>query len=98
MVAKEAITKDMGHASAIINDKYDPIRKKCQANTQNLMILDWLIKHKTITQRQAAEEFNCFRLSARIKDLRDRGAEIETEMVPIKSKAGHSAYAKYTLL
>lgn len=98
MVAKGAITSKEGHAPAIIKDKYEPIRKKCQADTQNLMILEWLIKHKTITQRQAAEEFNCFRLSARIKDLRDRGAEIETEMVPIKSKAGHSAYAKYTLL
>lgn len=98
MVKKEAITKDMGHASAIINDKYDPIRKKCQADTQTLMILEWLIKHKTITQRQAADEFNCFRLSARIKDLRDRGAEIETEMVPTRSKAGHSAYARYRLI
>lgn len=79
-------------------DKYEDVRKRCKADTQTLMVLEWMIKHETITQRQAADKFNCYRLSARIKDLRDRGAEIETEMVPTKSKAGHSAYARYRLI
>lgn len=79
-------------------DKYEDVRKKCKADTQDLMVLDYMIEHETITQRQAADEFNCYRLSARIKDLRDRGAEIETEMVPTRSKAGHSAYARYRLI
>ncbi len=79
-------------------DKYETVRKKCKDDSQDLMILEWMIEHGTITQREAADEFNCYRLSARIYDLRDRGAEIETEMIPTKTKAGHSSYARYRLI
>lgn len=57
-----------------------------------------LLKHKTITQMEAAKKFNLYRLGSVIFELRKRGMKIETEMIPFKSKYGtHSSYAKYHL-
>lgn len=58
-----------------------------------------LLKHKTITQMEAAKKYNLYRLSSVIFELRKRGMKIETEMIPFKSKYGtHSAFAKYHLV
>lgn len=57
-----------------------------------------LMKKGTITQMEAAKKYNLYRLSSVIFELRKRGMNIETEMIPFKSKYGtHSSYAKYHL-
>ena len=48
--------------------------------TQNAEILAWL-KRKPITPKDAMG-FGCYRLAARIKELREQGHVIETEMEP----------------
>ena len=57
-----------------------------------------LMKKGTITQMEAAKKYNLYRLSSVIFELRKRGMNIETEMIPFKFKYGtHSSYAKYHL-
>jgi hypothetical protein len=53
-----------------------------------------LEKGKTITQLQALDKFKCMRLAARIKNLRDRGMNIETIRVQLDNG---KAIAKYKL-
>lgn len=49
--------------------------------TQTEAILSHLLSGKSITPLEALNEFGCFRLGARILDLRKEGYEIETETV-----------------
>ena len=62
-------------------------------DTQCSMILEHLKKHKTISAREAVEKFNCFRLAARIADLRAAGYPIETRLVT----EGKTRYAVYEM-
>lgn len=52
------------------------------------------LKRSTITPTQALNKYGCFRLAARIKDLRDSGHQIETEM----QRKGDKTYARYRLV
>lgn len=61
---------------------------------QNEMILEHLKAGNSITPLEALDLFGCFRLSARIKDLRDSGYEIDTEY-PLH--VDRKRYAIYTL-
>ncbi len=47
--------------------------------TQNQLILEHLKEHKTINPIQALELFGCFRLGARIYNLKQDGYLIETK-------------------
>ena len=47
-------------------------------SSQTSQILAWLKRGRTLTPRQALDLFDCFRLSARIYDLRDEGYNIKT--------------------
>lgn len=59
-------------------------------------ILKWLMEHGTITQDEAIIHFRCYRLSARIFDLRKQGNEIETDMVYSTDEEGYPMkYARY---
>jgi hypothetical protein len=49
--------------------------------SQESMILDDLKKGKRITAMVALHKFHCFRLAARIRDLRDSGYAIQSRMV-----------------
>ena len=62
--------------------------------SQNTQILKHLEKHGRIDPITALKEYGCFRLAARIKDLRDRGNDITTQKV--KHKNGNF-YAVYKL-
>lgn len=58
-------------------------------------ILTYMKKHTNgITPIEALEEFRCFRLAARIKDMRNEGKDI---MTAIEHKNG-KRYARYILL
>ena len=54
--------------------------------TQNQLILDYLKAGHIITQIEALQIAGCFRLAARIFDLRGQGHDIE--MVPVHTETG----------
>lgn len=47
--------------------------------SQRIKIKTWLESGKTLTAMDALEKFGCFRLAARIDDLRRDGLDIETK-------------------
>lgn len=63
--------------------------------TKIKMLKDWILEGKPITQREAIEKWNYYRLSAGIFRLRNEFN------IPIKTTIGHnpdSAYAIYQLI
>ena len=61
--------------------------------SQTMQIKEWLQTGKPLTALDALENFSCFRLAARIDDLRKEGMQIETR---IKYKNG-KRFAEYGL-
>lgn len=60
------------------------------------LILEYLECHDYITNDEAIDKFRCYRLSARIFDLREKGYDIDTEMVyDIDENGFPMKYAKY---
>lgn len=56
-------------------------------------ILRLLKRGVSITQKQASNWFGCYRLGARIHELREAGYRIETTMIPNRKKRGkHAQY------
>lgn len=66
------------------------------SNTQRERILSHLQSGKTITAIEALEQFGCFRLSARIKELKNMGYCIVTKM--ILTKHSKKRVAEYKLM
>ena len=62
--------------------------------TQNQQIKSYLEKGKSITPIQALNKFVCFRLAARISDLRNDGLNIATKIVTKDGKT----FASYRLV
>ena len=62
--------------------------------TQNQQIKSYLEKGKSITPIQALNKFGCFRLAARISDLRNDGLNIATKIVTKDGKT----FASYWLV
>lgn len=61
-------------------------------------ILAYLKKGKALTQLEALRLFGVLRLGARVKDLRDRGYPITSEMIPVStSRGGTARVARYRL-
>ena len=60
--------------------------------SQETQILNHL-KRKPLTAMEALQQFGCFRLAARILDLRDSGHNIQTDTI----HKGGKHYAQYTL-
>lgn len=52
---------------------------------QNAKILAYLQNGGRITSLSALDNFGCLRLSARIKDLRDRGHDIQSQFITVPS-------------
>lgn len=71
------------------------MKKESPIESQRAKILAHLQKGYSVTPISALEKFNCFRLGARIWDLKDKGHQIETDMVDDK-KTG-KRYASYRL-
>lgn len=55
-------------------------------DSQNALIKGWLLNGKSITPMEALNMFGCFRLSARIANLREEGMPVVTDMVTINDK------------
>lgn len=62
--------------------------------TQNQQILEYLKSGKTLTPLVALQKFGCFRLSARIFNLREEGNAIITKNITRKGKT----FAEYSLI
>ena len=62
--------------------------------TQNDMIKAHLQSGKSITPLDALREYGCFRLAARISDLRAEGLDIKTDTIQHNGKA----YASYRII
>jgi transcriptional regulator with XRE-family HTH domain len=71
--------------------------KRGEKMTQNQRVLDFMRKHGKITQ-QDAMGFKCFRLSARIADLKKQGYAIVTERKGFRNEYGCGNYAEYRLV
>ena len=64
--------------------------------TQEQRIVAYMDKHGEITQREAVN-LGCYRLSARIHDLRQQGIAIKSEVRTVKNADGsHSNIAVYS--
>jgi hypothetical protein len=64
-----------------------------KTESQTALIKGWLLNGYSITQLDALNMFGCFRLSARIANLRGEGLDIVTDMVNVNDKR----IAKYYL-
>ncbi len=62
--------------------------------SQCTQILVHMKHHGSITPLEALKRYNCLRLAARIDNLRNRGHNIETDIIKRKGKR----YAKYRLV
>ena len=60
--------------------------------TQNDQILRHLKEGHTLTPAYALRAFRCFRLAARVKELRDLGHPIRTEIVEANGGARIAGY------
>ena len=54
-------------------------------DSQNALIKGWLLNGYSITQLEALNQFGCFRLAARISDLRDQSLNLVTDMVTLEN-------------
>lgn len=62
------------------------------------LVLQHMKTYGSINPKEAETEYGCMRLAARIKDLRNRGVEIETEIVQSANRhGGRTRYAVYRL-
>lgn len=64
-------------------------------NTQTAQVLNHLKQGRTITQVDAIRLFQCYRLSAIIKRLRNQGCEIVTYNE--RNRSGTGCHARYEL-
>lgn len=54
-------------------------------DSQNALIKGWLLNGYSITQLEALNQFGCFRLAARIANLRDESFNVVTDMVTLEN-------------
>ena len=62
--------------------------------TQCQRILDYMHDHGSITQLEALKDLGVFRLASRISELRDKGCDIESEMIVVVNRYGEKCRVK----
>lgn len=68
-----------------------------RTDSQNRKVLRWMTERGSITPQDALT-FGCMRLAARIKDLRDGGADIITDTMEYTDTDGKTTrFASYRL-
>lgn len=68
-----------------------------RTDSQNRKVLGWMKEHGSITPQDALT-FGCMRLAARIKDLRNGGADIITDTMEYTDTDGKTTrFASYRL-
>ena len=61
--------------------------------SQNKQIADYLNKGKKLTPIDALNKFGCFRLAARIAELRNEGMSIVTKTIKLENKKQIAQYS-----
>lgn len=61
--------------------------------SQNKQIADYLNKGKKLTPIDALNKFGCFRLAARIADLRNEGMNIVTKTIKLENNKQIAQYS-----
>ena len=56
------------------------------SKSQTDLILEWMLAGNSITPLEALEKFKCFRLGARIADIKARGYLVYSEFVTTPSE------------
>ena len=64
--------------------------------SQKAMILDWMLLGNSLTPVEALKMFGCFRLGARIADIKEMGYLVHIEMV--YDRRTGKRYASYSLV
>ena len=84
----------MKYLEDYLYEEYKPILDKMNEKSQNYKILKWMLEPvgKVISPYVALMEFGCFRLAARIADLRAMGIKINTQMVTDKDGVRYARY------
>lgn len=65
------------------------------SQSQTRRIFHYLSQGRTLTSLEALELFNCFRLGARIADLKEKGHEIKSERV--RDERTGKWFARYSM-
>lgn len=66
--------------------------------TQTQMILRYMQENGAITAWEAVKEIGCFRLAARVKDLKNAGYPITKAMETTRNRYGKKvSFARYSL-
>ena len=66
--------------------------------SQEADVIKYCKEHGSITTKQAMEDLGCFRLSARIFDIREHGIDVQKDMVVVKNRNGEDCrVARYTI-
>ena len=74
---------------------YSILLRELSSDTHIRKILEYLIKHGSITPAEAVDNFNCWRLGARISDLRRKGVKIIT--LRVENIHNNGTHARYVL-
>ena len=69
-----------------------------ETESQNKRIRKHLESGRSLTALEALYQYSCFRLGARIHNLKSEGLAIETEMVEILSEGKKKHVARYKLV
>lgn len=96
----------MGHHQFVADNRYDDRvrtvtmrRMDMGKQTDKQAVLAYLKAHRSITPMEALNSIGCYRLGARIYELRHDGHQIATELVQGTNRNGEPMrYAKYTLI
>lgn len=73
----------------------ETIHAETAASQQN-QILEYLKSHRGISQAEAIDAFGCYRLGARVFDLKKKGYKVEVLMEDGVNRFGrHTRYARY---
>jgi hypothetical protein len=76
----------------VLSKQAPPHKKIITEKSQKQQILDYLLEGNEITPMDALNKFGCFRLGARIADLKKDGYDIKTRIAK-----GDKNYAIYTM-
>lgn len=62
------------------------INENKTSGSQTVRILEWMLEGNSITPLEALEKFQCFRLGARIADIKAKGYLVYSEFVTTPSQ------------
>jgi hypothetical protein len=70
------------------------IMEAIELNTTQQRVFDYIMEFGSITTLQAFADLGESRLSARIWELRDKGVNIDSEVITVKNRFGESRHVK----